>query len=64
MQATAAKREADSALGPPPDAGAFPLTSPRDAALTAALPAGTYTVQVNGADGGTGIALLEVYELP
>jgi len=28
------------------------------------LPAGGYTVQVSGADGGTGEALVEIYELP
>jgi hypothetical protein len=36
----------------------------RDAALIVNLNAGTsYTVQISGADGGTGEALLEVYEL-
>ena len=45
--------------------GAFALTpGSRDAALTIMLPAGGYTVQVSGADGGTGEALVEVYELP
>ena len=42
----------------------FPAGS-RDAALTILLNAGTtYTAQVSGADGGTGEALIEVYELP
>ena len=47
-------------------AGAFALTpGGKDAALIVTLPAGaTYTVQVRGADGGTGEGLIEVYELP
>ena len=45
--------------------GAFPLTSGgKDAALVINLPPGGYTVQVSGADGGTGVAIVEVYELP
>ena len=45
-------------------AGAFPLESgSKDAALVAELPAGAYTVHVKGAGGGTGVALLEVYDL-
>jgi hypothetical protein len=45
--------------------GAFPLTAgSRDAALLVNLAAGaSYTVQVSGADGGTGEALIEVYEV-
>jgi len=44
--------------------GAFrlPATS-RDAALRTELPPGSYTAWVKGADGGTGEALVEVYEL-
>lgn len=44
--------------------GAFALNpgSP-DAALIATLPPGSYTAQVRGADGGTGEALIEIYEL-
>jgi hypothetical protein len=43
--------------------GAFQLiTGSRDAALLATLPAGSYTVQVSGADGGAGEALVEIYE--
>jgi hypothetical protein len=49
------------------DLGAFSLTSgSKDAALLIVLDAGSgngYTVQVVGADGGTGIALIEVYEV-
>jgi hypothetical protein len=45
--------------------GAFALDlGSRDAALVAALPPGSYTAQVRGADGGTGEALIEIYELP
>ncbi len=44
--------------------GAFGfLAGARDAALTVSLPAGGYTAQVSGADGGTGHALVEIYEL-
>lgn len=43
----------------------FPLTpGSKDAALLVALPAGSYTIQVTGAAGTTGNALIEVYELP
>ena len=45
--------------------GAFALTpGSKDAALIATLTPGTYSVRVTGADGGTGDALIEVYELP
>jgi hypothetical protein len=45
--------------------GAFPLTQgSKDAAITISLPAGGYTVQVSGVDGGVGEALVEIYELP
>jgi hypothetical protein len=45
--------------------GAFGLTQgSKDAAITISLPAGGYTVQVSGVDGGVGEALVEVYELP
>jgi PKD repeat protein len=46
-------------------AGAFPLASTaKDAALMVELPPGAYTALVRGADGTTGTALVEVYELP
>ncbi|OIR13383.1 immunoglobulin I-set domain protein [mine drainage metagenome] len=41
--------------------GEFPLTSPDDSALLVTLPAGLYTAQVKGADGGSGNALVEAY---
>ncbi len=45
--------------------GAFPLPAgSKDAAVRVNLPAGaTYTVQVIGADNGTGEALIEIYEI-
>lgn len=46
-------------------AGAFALVpGSRDAALVLTLDAGNYTLQLTGADGGGGVSLLEVYELP
>ena len=45
--------------------GAFGLAADsRDAALLQNLPPGAYTVQVSGADGTSGVALVEVYEMP
>jgi hypothetical protein len=43
--------------------GAFPWSSgSKDAALLLSLKPGSYTVQVSGKDGGTGIALVEIYD--
>jgi len=46
--------------------GAFPLAADtsRDAALVIELPPGAYTAAVSGKAGGTGVALVEIYELP
>lgn len=45
-------------------AGAFAFaTGSKDAALIATLAPGGYTVQISGADNGTGIALFEAYEI-
>lgn len=45
--------------------GAFAfLPNSKDAALLINLPAGGYTLQVSGSDGGTGLAIVEVYEVP
>lgn len=45
--------------------GAFALTpASRDAALVTTLAPGSYTVQLSGAGTSTGIAVVEVYELP
>lgn len=46
-------------------AGAFDLTSgSRDAVLLVTLPPGNYTAQVSGVGGTTGVALVELYEVP
>jgi hypothetical protein len=45
--------------------GAFHFTpSSKDAALLVTLQPGVYTVQVSGANGGTGDGVVEVYEVP
>jgi len=46
--------------------GAFPLAnaSTKDAALLVTVAPGQYSVQVTGADGGGGIVLVEIYEVP
>jgi hypothetical protein len=45
--------------------GAFALpTGSRDAALLVTLTPGAYTAQVSGVNGTTGVALVEVYEVP
>lgn len=45
--------------------GAFPLPrGSRDAAILATLRPGSYTVQVSGVGGSTGVALVEIYEVP
>jgi hypothetical protein len=44
------------------DVFAFPLTpGSADAATMLALNPGAYTIVISGADGGTGLALMEVY---
>jgi sugar lactone lactonase YvrE len=45
--------------------GAFQLpANSRDAALVATLQPGDYTVQVSGVGGGTGLGIVEVYDVP
>ena len=45
--------------------GAFQLqASTKDAAIVTTLPPGSYTAQITGANGTTGVALVEVYEVP
>jgi hypothetical protein len=45
-------------------AGCFPLDpGSKDAALLVTLAPGVYTAQVRGGEGGTGLVLLEVYEV-
>jgi hypothetical protein len=53
-------------LGPTAAAvGAFPLVADsRDAAVLVTLPPGAYSAQISGIGGGTGEALVEVYEVP
>jgi sugar lactone lactonase YvrE len=47
------------------NAGAFVLpVSSRDAALLVTLPPGSYTAQVSGVGNTTGVALVELYEVP
>lgn len=46
------------------EVGDFPLTSSADSALLVTLPAGLYTAQVSGVDGGTGVAIVEAYLIP
>lgn len=41
----------------------IPPTDPKEAAILIRLEPGSYTTVVTGADGGTGIALVEVYEM-
>lgn len=46
-------------------AGLAPLApGSADCAIVVTLPAGGYTAQVSGVDGATGVALVEVYEVP
>jgi len=48
-----------------PQVGAFLFTAgSRDAAIILTLPAGSYTAQVSGKNSTTGVALIEIYELP
>jgi glucose/arabinose dehydrogenase len=46
--------------------GAFPWTNTagRDSALLVTLPPGAYTAQVSGVNGDSGVALVEVYDVP
>jgi hypothetical protein len=46
--------------------GAFPWSDPssNDSAILATLSPGAYTAQVSGASGDTGVALVEIYEVP
>ena len=62
----AANDDWEAALAPAfASVGAFALPpGSRDAALVVTLPPGAYTAQVSGVGGTTGIALVEVYELP
>jgi hypothetical protein len=60
---SAANREALNAASD--RVGAFPLSLVRaDCAVFVSLAPMPYTIQVSGVDGGSGIALVEVYEVP
>ena len=46
-------------------AGAFAFPAGgKDAAVLLTLPPGSYTAQVSGVGGATGVGLVEVYEVP
>jgi hypothetical protein len=57
---SAALRETFGQVG----AFAFADESSRDSVLVASLAPGTYTVVASGANGTTGVSLVELYELP
>jgi hypothetical protein len=63
---SAASAEAAATAQAARDTGAFALANgSKDAALILTLAPGAYTAQVSGADGtSTGVALIEVYEVP
>jgi hypothetical protein len=44
--------------------GAFPLQVRRDSAMIVTLDPGNYTAKVSGFEGATGVALVEIYEIP
>ena len=44
--------------------GAFALQSRRDSAMIVTLRPGSYTAKVSGLTGGSGVSLVEIYELP
>ena len=45
-------------------AGAFPFANgSRDAAILVMLPPGAYTAQLSGVSGGTGVGIVEVYDV-
>ncbi len=46
--------------------GAFPwkISTSSDSAILVTLPPGSYTAQVSGVSGDTGVALVEIYEVP
>jgi hypothetical protein len=61
----AASPDAVAITGASADAGAFTLTAgANDAALLVSVVPGLYTAQVTSADGSTGVALIEFYEVP
>ena len=64
-QAWSLRPDADEIRGAAQLAGAFALLEDsRDAAMIVTLFPGSYTVQVSGLNTTTGVALVEVYDLP
>jgi hypothetical protein len=53
-----------SATGKRIGAGDLISETSKDAAILITLDPGIYTVHVSGADGGTGVGLVEIYEVP
>jgi hypothetical protein len=43
---------------------AWNVLSSQDSAILVTLPPGQYTAQVSGSSGDTGVALVEIYEVP
>lgn len=70
--AAGGKRQENDSWGATPEliaasaaVGAFALPAEsKDAAILATLPPGSYTVHVSGVGGTTGVALVEIYEVP
>ena len=58
VSAQSALRDAASRVG------AFALQSRRDSAMIVTLQPGSYTAKVSGFTGGSGVSLVEIYELP
>lgn len=57
--------QADALAAAAAKVGAFPLKpGSADACVLLELPAGAYTAQLKGRDGGTGVGFVEVYALP
>lgn len=70
FQGSTAIRENDNWFGDPgvqaaaQAVGATTLTSAWDSAMLVAVPPGVYTVHINSVTGASGIALIEIYEVP
>lgn len=70
FQGSTAIRENDNWFGDPglqaaaQAVGATPLTSAWDSAMLVAVPPGVYTVHISSVTGASGIALIEIYEVP
>lgn len=60
----AASADAAAIVSASAQVGAFPLANNNEAALLLSLEPGSYTAQVSGVGGTSGIAIIEVYEVP